>query len=210
MLLCFLHSKKQRQCVHFVGAEHFPLENVMLNIFQRKMFSKAKCYKCIWCKNVFDAKMYLMQWCIWCKNVFLQSKASHFVGAEHFAKQTVQQNKMLQMHLMLLCLVFFVLPAFSHFGLLNIFLWKMFSKAKCYKCIWCKNVFDAYILFCWTFSFGKCDAEHFTKSNVMLNIFQRKMFSIKYIFARKTWFCFPSENLVFTKSKTPKIKHLTQ
>ena len=65
MLLCFLHSKKQRQCVHFVDAEHFPLENVQHHIFQKKMFSKAKCYKCIWCcpyillvLNIFLWKMF--------------------------------------------------------------------------------------------------------------------------------------------------------
>ena len=43
---------------------------LVLNIFQRKMFSKTKCYKCIWCKNGFDAKIDLMQKCIWCKNRF--------------------------------------------------------------------------------------------------------------------------------------------
>ena len=63
MLLCFLHSKKQRQCVHFGGAEHFPKENVQ----QSKML-----------------QMYLMLLCFLhskkqrqCKNVFLQSNATH-------------------------------------------------------------------------------------------------------------------------------------
>ena len=33
-----------------------------------------------------------------------ESKASHFVGAEHFPKENVQQNKMLQMYLMQKCI----------------------------------------------------------------------------------------------------------
>ena len=39
------------------------------------------------------------------------------------------------------------------------------------------NIFQKkmYALRCWTFSFGKCYAEHFTKSNVMLNILQSQM-----------------------------------
>ena len=60
VLLCFLRSKKQRQCVHFV----------LLNIFQRKMFSitfsKGKCLAKQNVTNAFDALQ---------KDIF----ASHFV-----------------------------------------------------------------------------------------------------------------------------------
>ena len=46
--------------LHFVGAEHFPLENVMLNIFQRKMYAKMHFgIKCIFAQlNIFLWKMY--------------------------------------------------------------------------------------------------------------------------------------------------------
>ena len=61
VLLCFLRSKKQRQCVHFV----------LLNIFQRKMFSitfsKGKCSAK---QNVTNAFVTFY----WCKNTFLQSQ----------------------------------------------------------------------------------------------------------------------------------------
>ena len=49
------------RCKKRFGAEHFPLENVMLNILQSKMwcwtFYKVKCTRCV-------AKMHLMQKCI--------------------------------------------------------------------------------------------------------------------------------------------------
>ena len=42
MLLCFLRSKKQRQCQNvFWQRVHFPLENVQHHIFQRKMLGLA-------------------------------------------------------------------------------------------------------------------------------------------------------------------------
>ena len=67
VLLCFLRSKKQRQC---------------------KMYLML-------CKNIFDAKMHLMQKCIFATRTFSFGKcsASHFVGAEHFPLKNVQQSK---------------------------------------------------------------------------------------------------------------------
>ena len=66
MLLCFLHSKTQRQCIHFVGAEHFPLENVQLckNAFDAILLKNVT--------NAFDAKMHLMQKC--CVFCFAKNK----------------------------------------------------------------------------------------------------------------------------------------
>ena len=122
MLLCFLHSKKQRQCK---------------NVFDAKMYLMQKC---IWCKNVFDAKMYLMQKCIFAK----QSKAKHHIllvlniflwkmwcwtfykvkcDAEHFPLENVMLNIFLwkmyaKMHFCIKCI----------FAQLNIFLWKMYAK----------------------------------------------------------------------------------
>jgi hypothetical protein len=68
MLLCFLRSKKQRQCQNvFWQRVHFPLENVQHHIFQRKMlglapffFAKqkntkkknAKIYFCKYCARI--------------------------------------------------------------------------------------------------------------------------------------------------------------
>ena len=131
-LLCF---------VFLLFAEHFaPLwcwtfcSFVMLNIFQRKMFSKTKCYKCIfaqlnifqrkmWCKNVFDAKMYLMQKCIWCKNVF---DAKMYLMQKCIWCKNVFDAKMYLMQKCIWCK--------------NVFDAKMYLMQ---KCIWCKNVFDA-------------------------------------------------------------------
>ena len=43
----------------------------------------------------------------------------------------------------------------------------MFSKAKCYKCIWCKNVFDAKMYFCVHFPKENVQYQmHFCKTNV--------------------------------------------
>ena len=68
MLLCFLRSKKQRQCQNvFLQRVHFPLENVQHHIFQRKMlglapffFAKQKNTK----KK--DAQHFPLQKEIWC------------------------------------------------------------------------------------------------------------------------------------------------
>ena len=137
VLLCFLRSKKQRQCrngfdayillvlniflwkmyakmhlmlpLHFVGAEHFPLENVrvakmhlmpkciLAYIFQRKMFSCAKMHlmpKCIFA-YILRSKMFSITFS------FGKCSASHFPKenvqqrtAEHFPKENVQQSKM--------------------------------------------------------------------------------------------------------------------
>ena len=61
----------------------------------------------------------------------------------------------------------------------------------------------------WTFSKGKCDAEHFTKSNVMLNILQSQMyakmhFCIKCIFAQLNIF----QRKMFSKTKCTHQMHL--
>ena len=143
------------------------------------MFSKAKCYKCIWCV----AKMHFCIKCIWCKNAFLQRNAQlniflwkmyatqkvkkhqtqhfsafavplHFVGAEHFPLENVMLN-ILQSQMW--CWTFYFVKctrcvAKMHFGI---------------KCIFASNAFDAKMHFCnasnaflhsWTFSKGKCSA----------------------------------------------------
>ena len=143
-------------------AEHFPLENVQHQqnvmqkyIFAKRTFSKGKCtQKCIWCvakmhlmrcKNAFDA----LQKCIFASNAFLQrikcifaTHQMHFCNATHswtFYKVKCTPKCICNILLVQKCCVF------------------CFAKNK-----------DAALTFCWcwTFSFGKCDAEHFTKSNV--------------------------------------------
>ena len=161
---------------------------VMLNIFQRKMFS----IKCIWCQNAFwqrnatqrTAEHFLsfdfLQKCI-C-NILLcwtfskgKCSASTKCDAEHFTKSNV---------------------------MLNIFLWKMwcwtFSFGKCdakmhfctalrcvakmhfgIKCIWCKNAFLQRIkcilasnAFLHQMHF--CTAEHFPLENVRWTFYKVK------------------------------------
>ena len=120
MLLCFLHSKKQRQCKNIFDAEHFPKENVQLcknafdakmhfcvhfplenvqhHIFQRKMFSitfsKGKCSAKQNVTNAFDAKMHLMR----CKNAFLRTFYKVKCSASHFPKENVQLCKNAFLH----------------------------------------------------------------------------------------------------------------
>ena len=61
----------------------------------------------------------------------------------------------------------------------------MYLMQKC--CVFCfaKNK-DAALTFCWcwTFSFGKCDAEHFPLENVQHHILLCKMFSITFYFVK--------------------------
>ena len=164
VLLCFLRSKKQKQCKNavffalqktkmrtFCFAEHFPLENVRQNAFLHQMhLMRTFCFaKMHFCTNKTlqmhfgCAKMHLMQKCIWCQNAFWRtfskgkcSAVQKCIFASHFPKENVQLCK----------------NAFLH----HIFQRKMFSitfskgkcsaPTKCYKCIWCQNAFDAYIL----------------------------------------------------------------
>ena len=169
--------------LHFVGAEHFPLENVrvakmhlmpkciLAYIFQRKMFSCAKMHlmpKCIFATHhIFQRKMFSI--------TFSKGKCS----ASHFPKENVQQNKMLQMHLMRTfcwCVAkmhFCIKCIFAKQNVTNAFDAKMhfgvhFPKENVQLC---KNAFDAKMHFCnatRTFSFGKCSASHFPKENVQL------------------------------------------
>ena len=80
---------------------------LVLNIFQRKMFSCAKMLCFLLCKKQRCVHFVgALQKCIWCKNAFLQRITFDFVkcSASHFPKENVQQNKMLQMHLMPKCI----------------------------------------------------------------------------------------------------------
>ena len=134
----------------------------------QRTFSKGKCSAKQNVTNAFDAYILLVQKCIFAKqNVTNAFDAKMHFGV-HFPKENVQRT---------------------------------FSKGKCSAvqkcCVFCfaKNK-DAYILFCLTFSFGKCSAKqnvtnafdakmhlmpkcifasHFTLENVQHHIFQRKM-----------------------------------
>ena len=120
---------------------HFTKSNVQHHIFQRKMFSIT-----------FD---------------FVKCSASHFVGAEHFPLENVQQSKMLQIHFCkksklrkcsaVRCVALRCQNAFWHQMHLMLplhFVYKMLESGKMH--------------------FG--NATH--QMHLMLNIFQRKMFSI--------------------------------
>ena len=120
--------------MHFCTAEHFPLENVMqkcifaqLDIFLWKMYAKMHFgIKCI-C-NILCYKMYA-------SNAFCRFLT--------FCKQNVRVASNAFLHQMHFCTasLFFAKQKTQHFctALLNIFLWKMFSKTKCYKCILAKQ-----------------------------------------------------------------------
>ena len=123
-------------------AEHFTLENVMLNIFLWKMYASKMHFgiKCIFASNAF-----LHSWtfsfgkctpkCILASNAFLHSwtfsfgkcdAKMHFCTAEHFPLENVRQNAFWhQMHFGIKCIC-------------NILFYKM----------WCKNAFDAKMHFC--------------------------------------------------------------
>ena len=202
----FWHTFSKGKCSAVqkcIFASHFPLENVQHHILLRaKMhFCKTKCYKCIWCKNAF----------LLCKNAFL-----HFIFQRKmwciatFSKgkcSALQKCICAKMHLM-----------------------RTFCNTKCYKCIWCKNAFDAKMHFGIhfpkenvqrTFSFGKCSAYifqrkmfscakmhlmlHFVTQNVT-NAFDAKMHLmpkciLAYIFQRKMFSIhFPKENVQLCKN----------
>ena len=140
-------------------AEHFPLENVMLNIFLWKMwcwtFSFGKCTRC---KNAFWHQMHLMQKCIFATHQM------HFCTAEHFPLENVRWT-----------FSFGKCTPKCIYGIKCILASNAFVTFcdALPKCI-CN------ILCCWTFSFGKCSiAEHFPLENVMLNILQSKMYALQ-------------------------------
>ena len=141
------------------------------------MYALQKCTKCIWCccvfctaKNKGSAKIYLMQKCIfaeqsnavqkciWCKNAFLRTFSFGKCSASHFPKENVQQNKMLQMHLMQKCI------------------WCCPYILLVQKCIFAnqnvrkrQNAFDAKMHFCNAYIFQrKMFSVHFPKENVQL------------------------------------------
>ena len=67
----------------FWFAEHFPLENVMLNILQSKMYALR-------CKNAFLHQMHFGIKCIFASNAFWHQM--HFCTAEHFPLENVMLN----------------------------------------------------------------------------------------------------------------------
>ena len=155
----FLHQ------MHFCIAEHFPLENVRVashfpleNVTQKCIFAQQKC---IFASNAFVtfcfAKMHFCTNKMWCWT-FSKGKCDakmHFCTAEHFPLENVRQNAFL--HQMHFCIKYIFAKHQMHFGI---------------KCIFASNAF----LHSWTFSKGKCDAEHFPKENVRKNIFASNAF----------------------------------
>ena len=128
---------KMHFCITFCFAEHFPLENVRQNAFLHQMHLMPKCILVHFPKC--SAKQNVCIKCICnillvrCQNAFWRT----FSKGKCSAKQNVMQKCIFAQHL-----CFLQSKKHSIFAQLNIFLWKMW---------------------CWTFSKGKCDAEHFTK-----------------------------------------------
>ena len=115
---------------------HFPKENVQ----QTKMLESGKMLCFLLCKKqrLCVAKMHLMQKCILASNAFWQRNATRTFSKGKcsavqkccvfcFAKNKDAVQK---------CIFA------SHFVLQKC----IFASTKCYKCIWCQNAFDAYIL----------------------------------------------------------------
>ena len=135
----------------------------MLYLFDKRYFALLS----------FPLLSFALQKYIFASNTFLHQ--IHFCTAFVFccAKNTAASNTFLhQMHFYTITMrsLAFSGQLCSMCGgmcvaLLNIFLWKMW---------------------CWTFYKGKCDAEHFTKENVMLNILQRKMWCWTFSFGKCT------------------------
>ena len=143
----------------------------LLNIF----FGKCSMQKCIFAKHTFYCALLNIFLCkMWCWTFYFVK-----CDAEHFPKENVRKNAFL--HQMHFCT-----------ALLNIFLRKMYAKMHFgIKCIFASNAFlhqNAFLHSLLNIFLWKIDAEHFTKSNVMLNIFQRKMFSTNKIWC-KNYFC---------------------
>ena len=131
---CIKYIFASNAFVTFCFAEHFPLENVMLNILQSQM----------WCVhfvllNIFLWKMYAkMHFCIKC--IFASTKCYKCI----FAQLNIFLWKMYaKMH--------FASNAFLHFQTFCKQNVRAASNAFATFC-WCKNAF----LHSWTFSFGKC------------------------------------------------------
>ena len=148
-----------------------------------RTFCYTKCYKCIlavqkciWCKNAFDAKMLCFLLCkkqrccakmhlmrTFCytkcyKCIFayiLRSKMFSITfyevkcSASHFPKKNVQHQQNVKA-----ASLFFAKQKTQHF---------------CTNKMWCKNIFLHHILFCWTFSFGKCTPKCIFASNRFLH-----------------------------------------
>ena len=213
------HSKKQRQCVHFVGAEHLPKENVQQSkMLQMLCFLLCKKQRC---RNVFGAEMYLVQKCIWCRNVFDAKMhfcikcifaSNAFLCTFSFGKCTLCKNIFdAKMHLVQKCI--WCKNAFlhqMHFCIkcifVYIFLWKMYALQ---KYIWCKNAFDAALTFCLQNVRKRQNAFDAKMHFCNAYIFQRKMFScakmLCFLLCKKQRCC---AKMHFCKTKCTHQMHL--
>ena len=109
---CILASNAFLHQMHFCTAEHFPKENVMLNIFQRKMYAKIFLHQMHFCtallnifplENVQHQQNVMLCFALLCKNTFLHQ--IHFCTAFVFccAKNTAASNTFLHCLCFLLC-----------------------------------------------------------------------------------------------------------
>ena len=170
----FLHQ--MHFCIKYIFASNTFLQSKASHFVGAKMLCFLLCKKqrccpyilLVRCKNAFFHQMHLMQKCIWCKNAFWRtfskgkcSAVQKCIFASHFPKENVQLCKNAfdaKMHLMPKCIL-----ATQRIT---------FSKGKCsanQNVRKRQNAFDAYILFCWTFSFGKCTPKCIFASNAFLH-----------------------------------------
>ena len=185
----FLHQ--MHFCTASNVAEHFPLENVRQNAFCRfltfckqnvRVASNAfdakmhlmRCQNAFWHQMHFCNATHQMHFCIKCifaqLNIFLWK-----MYAEHFPLENVRIKCIFAQPKCILASNAFVTFCFAeHFPLENVMPKCIFAQP---KCILASNAFLhslcflqskkhsilplSNILVCWTFSFGKCDAEHF-------------------------------------------------
>ena len=197
------------------ASNHFCIKyicNILLMqkcIWCQMHFCNAKqnvCIKCIFAqqnsiKCIFAKQQNVMQKYIFAKHQM--HFCTYKIDAEHFPKENVRKNAFL--HQIHFC------KASNAFLHAYIFLWKISAPTKCdaehftkenvrTKCIFASNTFlqsikcICNILFCWTFSKGKCsetkcDAEHFPLENVRKNAFLHQIYFCKASNAFVT-FCF--------------------
>ena len=169
----------------YIFASHFVTQNVTnaFDALQKYIFASHFVTQNV--TNAFDAlQKYIFASHFVTQNVtnaFLRTFYEVKCSASHFPKENVQQNKMLQMHLMLCKNIFDALQ----------------------KCIFASNAFDAKmhlmqkcIFATRTFSKGKCSAvqkcifaSHFPLENVQHHILLVQKCILAYIFQRKMFSC---------------------
>ena len=156
----FPKENVQQRCAKMHFCITFSFGKCSAYIFQRKMFSKTKCYKCIFAyilqSQMFScAKMHLMPKC--CVFCFAKNKDA----ALTFCLQNVRKRQNAfdaKMHLMPKCIL-----ATQRNAVQKCIFASHFPKENVQHHIFQRKMFSI------TFDFVKCSASHFPKENIQQN-----------------------------------------